>query len=353
MSRGRQFNTVARAGYAELGLCGDLAPVFHWYLMGKIGILYGMESTRYDFIIIGAGVAGLTAAQYGARSNLKTLVLENVSSGGQALNIMHLENYPGLYPGIPGSEFIGKMEAQAKDFGAVMQKTQVLSVDKVGPLFTVKTADQTFSSEALLLATGAYPRKLGIPGEDTFAGRGVSYCATCDGPFFRNKRVVVVGGGDSACDEATYLSTLAAEVTLVHRRAQLRAQKAVAERVLRNPKITVRFNTVVKEIRGTQAVESLLLEDTGTGLTSEAAADGVFIFAGSVPRTELVPVLPHDDGGFILTDDRMATPIPGLFCAGDVRSKQFRQVVTAAAEGALAAHSAEKYVRDARSEAYR
>lgn len=311
-----------------------------------------METTAYDFIIIGAGVAGLAAAGYAGRANIKTLVLEAGGNGGQAQNIMHLENYPGVYPAVPGTDFIDTMRSQAEAFGAQIQQKQVVSVDKIGSQFTVRTDTAEYTAPALLLATGSSPRKVGCPGEAELAGRGVSYCATCDGPFFRNKKIVVVGGGDSACDEATFLSTLSPYVTVIHRKSQFRAQKAVAERVLNNPKINVIFNTVVTEIRGNGKVQSVMLKDTNTGAEREIEADGVFIFIGAEPRTDLMPILRHDENGYIITDEDMATSVPGLFCAGDVRSKPFRQVVTATSDGAVAAHSAAKYIRSLRNEVY-
>ncbi|MBR5866333.1 MAG: thioredoxin-disulfide reductase [Spirochaetaceae bacterium] len=308
--------------------------------------------TTYDFIIIGAGVAGLSAAGYAARANIKTLVLEGAGSGGQAQNIVHLENYPGVFPSVSGTDFIATMKNQAVTFGAEIKTANVLSVDKIGKEFIIKTKEEDFSCTTLLLATGASPRKLGCKGEQDLIGKGVSYCATCDGPFFRNKKILVVGGGDSACDEATFLSTLSSDITVIHRKSQFRAQKAVAERVLNNPNITVKFNRELVEIQGKNKVESVIIKDNTTGTTETLQADAVFIFIGADPRTELMPILKQDANGYIITDENMQTLVPGLFCAGDVRSKSFRQVVTAAADGAIAAHSAEKYIREQKNEAY-
>lgn len=311
-----------------------------------------MNIAKYDLVIIGAGVAGLSAAGYGARANLKVLVIELGGSGGQAQNIVSLENYPGLYPAISGYEFIENMKKQAISFGAEINNTEVLSLDKKNDVFVLKTSTQEITATSLLLATGSSPRKLDCPGEIEFAGRGVSYCATCDGPFFKNKKILVVGGGDSACDEATFLSTISDNVTVIHRRSEFRAQKAVAQRVLDNPKINVKFNTVVSQIQGNNKVESVILKNTITGTQEEISVDGVFIFVGAKPRTELMPFIKHDNEGYIITDENMATDIPGLFCAGDVRSKTFRQVVTAASDGAIAAHSAEKYILSLKNKAY-
>ena len=338
-----------------------------------------------DLIIIGAGPAGLCAAQYGARANLKTVVIEQLAPGGQALMIDVLENYPGnverrdstgavIAGPRSGYEFSQDMHEQAQAFGASFVYGCVTLLEKTAEQFTVTLADgQKLSARTLIIATGAAHRHLNIPGEKELAGRGVSYCATCDGPFFKNKKIFVAGGGDSACDEAQYLSRLSPQVILVHRRDRFRAQKALAERVMCNPHIEVRLNTVIKEIKsaappaaGTAAaaaaraakVGAVLLERTtndgkGTGETYEEAADAVFIFAGTVPQSALVSGMAgngggvtanRDDTGAIITDQKMASSVPGLFAAGDVRAGAFRQVVVAAAEGAIAAHSAAEYI---------
>jgi thioredoxin reductase (NADPH) len=315
----------------------------------------------WDLIIIGAGPAGLTAAQYGARTNLRTLVLEQFAPGGQALIIDVLENYPGnvgftgpdgaqMAPPRTGFDFAGDLHRQAEAFGALIRTEQVAALEKTGGLFTVTLGNgETLSAAAVILATGAEHRLLGIPGEKEFTGRGVSYCATCDAPFFRNKTIFVAGGGDSACDEARFLSRFSSRVVMVHRRDRLRAQKALAERTLGNPNIQVRFNTIIREIRGDQKVSSLVLERSdnngkGTGETFEEAADAVFVFVGTVPRTSLIPLAEKDGTGYIITNQRMESSVPGLFAAGDVRSSPFRQVVVAAAEGAIAAHCAAEYL---------
>lgn len=307
----------------------------------------------YDLIIIGSGPAGLSAAQYGARANLKTLVIENAATGGQVLNINEFENYPGVFPAVRGNEFINTMVEQAKTFGAEFLTSTVTSIDKVKNQFIVKTDKGELRSLTLVIATGATHRKLGVPGEKELSGMGVSYCATCDGPFFKNRKVLVVGGGDSACDEASYLATLAKEVVLVHRKSSLRAQKAVAERVISNPKISVIFNTVVKEIKGNNKVEEVVLENTETGEISSYQFDGVFIFVGMMPQTELVEMLPKDEGGYIKTNESMETAIKGMYCVGDIRSKPFRQVVTATSDGATAAFSAGLYIRELKNEVYK
>ncbi len=303
-------------------------------------------------VILGSGPAGLSAAQYAARAALKVLVIENGASS-QAFNINKLENYPGLHPAVSGPDFMDAMKAQAASFGATFRMASITSIDKIGDTFSLKSDSETFKASTVLIATGAEHRKLGIPGENEFEGRGVSYCATCDGPFFRNKRIVVIGGGDAACDEATYLSTLSSDVTIIHRKASFRAQKAVAERILANNGIKKIFNTVVKEIKGSAKVESLVLENTQTGEVSEIGADGVFIFVGMIPRSDLVEMLPKDESGYIITNEKMETPVKGLYCAGDIRSKSFRQVVTATADGAIAADTAGKYIRELKGEIYK
>lgn len=300
----------------------------------------------YDFIIIGAGVAGLAAAQYAARGGLKTLVLDLSLPGGQALTIPNLENYPGLFPSISGTDFCQNMKAQAESFGAEIVQASVKAIDKVENTFRVETIKEKYLGYTVLIATGAGHRKLNVKGEMELEGRGVSYCATCDGPFFRNRKIFVIGGGDSACDEAMYLSTLSDDITLVHRRDELRAQKAVADRLLANEKVKVLFNSKVKEIKGEGRVQSIEIENVQTGDVTEYPTDAVFIFAGMNPVTELVEMLPKDEAGYIKTDDSMQTLIPGMYAAGDIRSKSFRQVVTAVSDGAIAAHSAGEFVRN-------
>lgn len=303
----------------------------------------------YDYIIIGAGAAGLASGQYAARGGLKTLVIDISIPGGQALTIPNLENYPGLFPSISGPQFCQNMKEQAESFGATIIQTEVLSVDKVQNEFKIETRKGKYSSYTVLIATGAHHRKLGVPGETELEGRGVSYCATCDGPFFRNRKIFVIGGGDSACDEAMYLSTLSDDITLVHRRETLRAQKAVADRLLANPKVKVLFNSKVKQIKGEGRVQSIEIESTIDSSVTEHTCDAVFIFAGMEPVTALVEMLAKDEAGYIKTDDTMQTLMPGLYAAGDIRAKSFRQVVTAVSDGAIAAHSAGEYVMKLKS----
>lgn len=301
-----------------------------------------MEELLYDYIIIGGGVAGLASAQYAARGGLKTVVIQGSSFGGQVMQIADLENYPGVYPNVSGADFIEKMQEQTMAFGAKMEYGPVTSIDKVENTFTVKTKSKTFKAPAVLIATGAVHRNLGVPGEKELTGRGVSYCATCDGPFFKNKRIVVVGGGDSACSEAIYLSTLSNDVKIIHRRDSFRAQQAVIDKMLKSGVQPV-YDSVVKSVNGSNKVESVTVENVKTGKTEELACDAVFVFVGMLPQNELVDMLKKDDQGYIITGEDMETSVPGLFAAGDVRAKSFRQIVTAVADGAVAANSAKKY----------
>ncbi|MDR3170473.1 MAG: thioredoxin-disulfide reductase [Treponema sp.] len=303
-----------------------------------------------DLIILGAGPAGLTAAQYGARANLHVLVVEELMPGGQALLIDALENYPGNIgsgdiPAKSGFELAQDMHRQAEAFGACFMTETVSSLRKEGDRFTVTLGNgETLNAPAVILATGTKRRPLGIPGEEQFRSKGVSYCATCDGPFFKEKKILVIGGGDAACVEAQYLARLSSQVIIIHRREKFRAQKALAERVFHNPHIEARFNTRLLEIKGEQKVSSVVLERTDTGERYEEATDAVFIFAGAIPQTSLVPDARTDEKGYIVTDQAMASSVPGLFVAGDVRATPFRQVVVAAGEGAVAAHSAAEYI---------
>ncbi len=316
-----------------------------------------MQEMDTDIAIIGAGAGGLTAAQYGARANVRVVVIEEMAPGGQALIIDRLENYPGYVEPKSGYEFAQDLYKQAQKFGATIITDSVIALKKENNHFILSLASgEMLTSYAVVLATGAKHRKLNIPGEAEYFGRGVSYCATCDGPFFKNKKMFVVGGGDAACDEAEFLSKFTDNIVLIHRRDRFRAQKALAERVLHNPNITVRFNTRMLEIKGDTKVRSVILEQTepatGTIKRYEEETDAVFIFVGSTPQTHLVPEAKKDEGGYIITDQRMESSIPGLFVAGDVRATPFRQVVVAAAEGAIAAHCASQYIDILKGESY-
>lgn len=303
-----------------------------------------METLSFDYIIIGAGPAGLTSAQYAARSGLNTLVLEGMGAGGQVAQIFELENYPGVFPPVNGFDFVETMRKQAEAFGAKIKQVQVSSIDKRGKDFVIQTKDTVYTAPALCIATGAVHKNLGVPGEAELTGRGVSYCATCDGPFFRKKRIVVIGGGDSACSEAIYLASLSEDVKIVHRRNEFRAQKALVDKMLAAGVKPV-FDSVVKKINGEAKVTGLTLENVKTGEQTELECDAVFIFAGMAPQTDLVDMIKKDLSGYIITDENMQTSIPGLYAAGDVRSKPFRQIVTAASDGAIAANAAKEFIR--------
>ena len=321
-----------------------------------------MSELNADLLIIGAGPAGLTAAQYGARANLKVLVIEQLAPGGQALLIDVLENYPGNTGQIDSSgnviasvktgyDFSQDLYRQAESFGASFLSASVDSLKKEGNVFIAGLSEsQTRRASAVIIATGARHRLMDVPGEKEFTGRGVSYCATCDGNFFRNKKIFVVGGGDTACGEAQYLSRLTTRVILIHRRDRFRAQKILSDRVFQNPNIEVRFNTIIKEIHGREKVTSVIIETNG--ILSEEEADAVFVLTGVVPQSLLVPEAEKDESGYIITDQNMASSVPGLFAAGDVRASPFRQVVVAAGEGAVAAHSAASYIETLQGRAY-
>jgi thioredoxin reductase (NADPH) len=307
-----------------------------------------------DLVIIGAGAAGLTAAQYAARANLNVLLLEELAPGGQCLIIDNLENYPGFPEPLPGIELSQKFEEQARRFGTEMRISSVHTVRKKNRLFELDTDNGTVSTYSVILATGAKHKKLEVPGEEELAGRGVSYCATCDGPFFKGKRMLVVGGGDAACDEAMFLSKLSDQIVMIHRRDRFRAQKALAERTLKNPHIEVRWNTEARVIRGNGKVQEVTLWRNNEDRTYTEKVDAVFVFIGSIPQTQVVKDFPVDldEGGYVLTNQRMETSVPGLYAVGDVRATPFRQLVVAAGEGAIAAHAASQYIDDLMGEAY-
>ncbi|MGL4987346.1 MAG: thioredoxin-disulfide reductase [Treponemataceae bacterium] len=305
-----------------------------------------MNKTIFDVFIIGGGIAGLTAAQYAARSELKTILIEGSAPGGQTLNISHLENYPGLYPAKAGYEFIDDAKKQAQDFGANCIAGEVHSFTKTNEFFSIKTDKEVYTTKTIILATGCNPRTINIAGEKEFSHKGVSYCATCDGPFFRGKHIAVIGGGDSACDEATFLSNIASKITMIHRRDEFRAQAAVAKRVVENSKIDIKFSTIPLAIKGEKTVNAVQVKDIKTNEEYEISVDGVFVFVGMIAQTNLVETLKKDENGFIITDENMQTSVEGIFCAGDVRSKSFRQIVTAASDGAIAAHSAAHFIQN-------
>jgi thioredoxin reductase (NADPH) len=302
---------------------------------------------RYDVIIVGAGPAGLCAAMYVGRGMLKGLTIERGAPGGELLNTDLIEDYIG-FESIKGWELAQKMAEHAKKFGAEIVTDTVEKIHKAGDgWFDVTTSrGHTYRAPAVILTAGGTPVKLGVPGEKEFAGKGVSYCAVCDGAFFKGEILAVVGGGDAAVEEADYLTRYAAKVYIVHRRDRLRASKILQQRAFANPKIEVIWNKRVLEIKGTaKGAEALLLEDTVTGDHSTLVAGGVFIFIGFQPNAGLVEGhAKHDANGYFVTDDRMMTTIPGLFAAGDVRSQLTRQITTAVGDATTAAIAVEKYL---------
>jgi len=299
----------------------------------------------YDVIIIGSGPAGLSAGIYSARSALRTLIITGRAIGGQAALTAEIENYPGFPEGISGMELTRLMQEQAKKFGAEIQMDEVISVNLKDHPFTITTYSGDYRCKALIIATGVSPRKLGVPGEEEFIGRGVSFCATCDGFFYKDQEVAVVGGGDSAVKEALYLTRFARKVYIIHRRDQLRAEAIIQARARQNERIEFILNSVVTEIVGKEKVEGVRIRNLKTGDESFLRVDGVFIYIGNTPNTSLFKgQIELDEQGYIVTDRAMHTSVPGVFAAGDVQEKVLAQVVTAAASGAIAAMEAEKFI---------
>jgi thioredoxin reductase (NADPH) len=299
----------------------------------------------YDVAIIGAGPAGLSAGIYAARAKLSTVVVEKMYPGGQAAITDRIENYPGFNEGIAGAELTDKMKSQAEKFGAEFLNGEASNIEKRDEKFVIQLKGETLEAKAVILAMGAESRKLGVKGEKEYTGRGVSYCATCDGAFYTDKPVMMVGGGDSAIEEALYLSRFASSVYVVHRRDQLRATKILQERAFKNEKMKFIWNSTVDEIKGRETVEEIILRNVKTGEKTLVAVNGIFVAIGWVPNTSLVKDLAElDEQGYIITDENMGTGVPGLFAAGDIRRKPLRQVVTAVADGAIAAVEAGKYV---------
>lgn len=305
----------------------------------------------HDLIIIGGGPAGLSAAIYALRAKLDVILIEKLGIGGQIALSDVIENYPG-YRSISGSELMSKFENHAKDFGLKTEIATIGHIIDAGNRKITKTDSKDFESKAVIIASGAQPKKLGVKGENEFTGRGVSYCATCDGPFYNGKDIVVVGGGDTAVKEALYLSKIANKIYLVHRRDRLRAEKIMQEKLLSNPKVEFLWNSAVDEISGREmGVERISVRNIQTNKKSELKAEGIFVFVGITPETGFVDVK-KDEGGFIITNDRMETSIKGVFAAGDCRNTPLRQVATAVGDGAIAAISAEEYISHLEGKSY-
>lgn len=303
----------------------------------------------YDLIIIGAGPAGLVAGLYAGRFGLNALILEKINIGGQIILSPIIENFPGFPDGISTSELIDKFKKQLDRVGVpiVMEEaTEILTDTKSGiPVYNVKTQDNAYAANALIIATGAYAKKLAVAGEDRLIGRGVSYCGTCDAPFFKDKDIVVVGGGDRAAEEAIFLTNYARKVTLVHRRRELRASKILEEKARTNSKIDFMLDTVIEELIGQKNLEAIRIKNVTTGAISIYPCQGIFIFVGIKPNTDFVRnQLPLDESGFIITDQDMKASEDGVYACGDCRKKSLYQVINACGEAAVAADSAHKYL---------
>jgi thioredoxin reductase (NADPH) len=300
-----------------------------------------------NVIIIGSGPAGLTAALYTARANLQPLVIEGIEAGGQLMLTTLVENWPGSRDGIMGPDLMADMRAQAEKFGATLVQSQVTAVDLCRQPFKVRTEEAEYESRTVIIATGASARLLGLPSERTLMGHGVSTCATCDGYFFRNQEIAVVGGGDTAMEEAIYLTRFASKVILVHRRDSLRASKIMQDKARSNPKIEWRLNSEVDEIRDTGRAEvtSMVLRDVKTGAKTDVPVSGVFVAIGHTPNTGLFKgQLELNANGYLITHDGAKTSLPGVFACGDVQDHVYRQAITAAGSGCMAAIDAERYL---------
>jgi thioredoxin reductase (NADPH) len=307
------------------------------------------DQNHYDVVIIGSGPAGYTAGVYTSRANLSTLLITGTLPGGQLMTTSEVENYPGFPNGIFGPELMMNMRQQAERFGSVIVDDEVLKVDFKKRPFTITTHAETYTAEATLICTGASPRKLGIPAEQQFSGRGVSYCATCDGPFFKGENIVVVGGGDTAMEEATFLTKFGKSVRVVHRRDSLRASKILQQKALENPKIEFIWNNVVEDIKGNNKISTVLVKDINTGKERTIETGGLFVAIGHEPNTAIFKgQLELDDKGYIVLKQHTKTSVEGVFAAGDVHDHRYRQAVTAAGFGCMAAIDVEKWLSERR-----
>ena len=306
-----------------------------------------MENVDYDLVIIGGGPAGLTAGLYAARAHLNVILLEKVVPGGQVVTTDWIENYPGFPEGIGGPDLVQKMTAQVQKFDLNIETNTVVSMDLSEPIKKITLSDRVITTYAIIIASGASPKKLGVPGEDTFYGKGVSACATCDGPFFKDSVVAAVGGGDTAVQESLFLTKFAKKVYLIHRRDQLRAEAILQERALANEKIEFLWDSVLTGIQGLTDVEKISVQNLKTGDTKEIAVAGCFIWVGILPNLEFLPeIVELDQYGFIIVDTNMQTSVAGVYAAGDVRSTPLRQIATAVGDAAIAAFSAEHYLQN-------
>jgi thioredoxin reductase (NADPH) len=308
-----------------------------------------MKNIDYDLVIIGGGPAGLTAGLYAARARLNVILIEKIVPGGQVVISDLIENYPGFPEGISGPDLVQKMTDQVKKFDLNIENNEVISMDLSDPVKKITLNDKTITTHTIIIATGASPKKLGVPGEDAFFGKGVSSCATCDGPFFKDRVVATVGGGDTAVQESIFLTKFAKKVYLIHRRNRLRAGAILQERALANDKIEFIWNSVLTGINGLSHVENISVQNVKTGDITELSVDGCFIWAGILPNTQfLKDAVKLDEQGFIIADLNMETSVPGVFAAGDVRSTPLRQIATAVGDAAIAAFSAEHYIENKR-----
>lgn len=306
-----------------------------------------MKSVDYDLVIIGGGPAGITAGLYAARARLNVILIEKIVPGGQVLITDWVENYPGFPDGISGPDLIQRMTDQVKRFDLKIENNEVTSVDLSEPVKKITLNDRAITTHAIIIATGASPKKLEIPGEDTFSGKGVSYCATCDGPFFKDRVVAAVGGGDTAVQESLFLTKFAKKVYLVHRRNQLRAATILINRVMENDKIEFVWDSVLTSINGLTHIENITVQNIKTGDMTTLAVDGCFVWVGLIPNTQFLSnAVKLDETGFIIADLNMETSVPGVFAAGDVRVTSIRQIATAVGDATVAAFSAEHYIEN-------
>jgi thioredoxin reductase (NADPH) len=305
-----------------------------------------MSQAEYDLVIIGGGPAGLTAGLYASRAKLNVLLVEKTVFGGQILATDWIENYPGFPEGLSGVDLVGKMADQAQKFGLAIESEEVLGVDFTGNAKIIRLPKKNISSHAVIIAAGASPRKLGVPGEDVFFGKGISFCATCDAPFYKNRVVAAIGGGDTAVQESIYLTKFVKKVYLIHRRDQLRAEAILQERAFKNDKIEFIWDSVVTGIiGGLTQVEKIAVKNVKTGQSRELAVDGCFVWVGIQPNTHFLGnCVKLDEWGFVSVNSHMETSVPGVFAAGDVRNTPLRQIVTAVGDAAIAAVSAQHYI---------
>lgn len=304
----------------------------------------------YDLIIIGAGPAGLTAGLYAGRARLKVLILEKLTCGGQILLTETVENYPGFPGGVSSSDLMGNIEEQVMKLGVKILEEEAREIEKLDTFWRIKTRANQYAAKAVVIAAGSLPKTLEVEGEKQLTGKGVSYCATCDGPLYRNKIVAVVGGGDTAAEEVLFLTRFAAKIFLIHRRSQLRAAEILAQRLKDNIKVKPIWNAQVLAILGKERVEGLVIKDVNSGNEEAILCDGVFIYVGRAPATGFLGnLIKLDEHGHIITDEAMRTSQAGIFAAGDCRKKTFRQVITACSDGAVALYSAQQYLREIKS----